>query len=137
VGRRRYTDLQSSYSQEQASSTVWNFYVGTVYASSCQQDATYLTKAKLHEPATWDTVSLADHPTSVILDLGCTRAMGSRQAIEKFMRAAAKHHLKCEILPSHANSETTQVKEKCRVWFPTTPPCSTDFDIVEQGTVPI
>jgi hypothetical protein len=137
-----YTDQQSSYQQDQPSSTRWTFYVGTVYASSCKQETTYLTKTKPNEPATWDIVSLADNPTSVILDLGCTRAMGSRQAIEKFMKAAAKHHLQCEILPSQvtfsfANSETTQVKEKCRVWFPTTPPCSTDFDIIEQGKIPM
>jgi len=86
-----------------------------------------LTKTKPNEPPTWKVVSLADNPTSVILDLGCTRAMGSRQAIERFMKAAAKHHLGCEILPSQvtfsfANSETTQVTEKCIVWFLTNHP---------------
>jgi len=88
-----HTDQQSSYSQEQASSRGWTFYVETVYASSCNQDASYLTKANPHEPATWNIVSLADNPTSVIFDLGCTRAMGSRQATEKCMAAAARQLL--------------------------------------------
>ena len=38
---------------------------------------------------------------------------------------------------SFANSNNTRVWEKCRVWFPTKPPCSTDIDICEEGNVPI
>jgi len=42
-----------------------------------------------------------------------------------------------EVTFSFSNNETTQVKKTCRVWFPATPPCSTDFDIVEQETAPM
>jgi hypothetical protein len=68
--------------------------------------------------------------------------MGSRVAVEAMMKAAASDGIKCEILPTHAtfrfaNSQKSIVKWKCRVWFPTTPPINTDFDIVEEGTVPI
>jgi hypothetical protein len=49
--------------------------------------------------------------------------------------------MQCDIIPTHAkfrfaNSQTSIVR-KCRVWFPTTPPINTDFDIVEEGTVPL
>ena len=68
--------------------------------------------------------------------------MGSRPAITAFLQAATKRGLKCEILPTSgkfnfANSQTTTCTEKMRIWFPTTPPVSTDFDIVEEGNVPL
>ena len=87
-------------------------------------------------------IDMSKHPTHVILDLGCARAMGSRPAIMAFVQAATKRGLKCEILPTQgkfnfANSQTTTCTEKMRIWFPTTPPVSTDFDIVEEGNVPL
>ena len=87
-------------------------------------------------------VVMPDNPMYAILDLGCTRAMGSRKAISRFVKEAPNHGIQCEILPSSgtfnfANSQTSNVTEKCRVWFPTTPACSTDFDIVEEGDVPL
>ena len=74
--------------------------------------------------------------THCILDLGCTRAMGSRRAIEKLVKVASSHGLECEMLPTYgmfsfANGNTSRVKEKCRVWFHSVPPTCTDFDIVE------
>ena len=68
--------------------------------------------------------------------------MGSRYAVNKFMRAAHIHGLDYEIGPStskfsFANSETTTVHQALRVWFPTKPPMFTAVDIVEQGRVPI
>ena len=59
-----------------------------------------------------------------------------------FMAAATKRGLVCEVLPTQgkfnfANSQTTTRTEKMRVWFPTTPPVSTDFNIVEEGNVPL
>ena len=90
----------------------------------------------------WDTIDLKKNPTYVILDIGCTRSMGSRHAVEKFAALAEKKGLQLEFLPSSAcfsfaNSQSTRVTEKMRVWFNTSPPCSTDIDIVEEGTVPI
>ena len=68
--------------------------------------------------------------------------MDSRVAIEAFMKAAPHKGLAFELLPTHglfnfAKSEKSTVTEKCRVWFCTHPPCWTDFDIVEQGNVPL
>ncbi len=65
----------------------------------------------------WETVDLARNPTYVILDLGCTRAMGSRKAIHKLVDAASHKGVCCEFLPpgalfNFANSQTTRCKEK-------------------------
>ena len=61
---------------------------------------------------TENVIDLAQRPTYVILDIGCTRSMGSRYAVNKFMNAAHVHGLDYEIVPSSsrflfANSETT------------------------------
>ena len=87
-------------------------------------------------------VNMNEHPTLVILDLGCTRAMGSRKAVNKFVPAAGAAGLVVEFLPSNArfsfaNSQTAQCREMMRVWFPTEPWSSTCFDIVEEGSVPM
>ena len=93
-------------------------------------------------PVKGKLADMRNSPTHAILDLGCTRAMGSRPAITAFMSAATKRGLVCEVLPTQgkfnfANSQTTTCTEKMRVWFPTQPPVSTDFDIVEEGNVPL
>ena len=72
-------------------------------------------------------IDLAQNPTYVILDLGCTKSMGSRYAVKKFMTAAHVHGLDYEIIPStsrfsFANSETTSVHQAMNIGFPTTPP---------------
>ena len=36
-----------------------------------------------------------------------------------------------------ANSETETCLESCIIHFPTTPPCSTEVDVLETGNVPI
>ena len=38
-----------------------------------------------------DYVDMSTHPTYVILDSGCTRAMGSRFAIDRLVRACQNH----------------------------------------------
>ena len=38
-----------------------------------------------------DYVNMSTHPTYVILDSGCTRAMGSRFAIDRLVRAGQNH----------------------------------------------
>ena len=91
---------------------------------------------------TENVIDLSQKPTYVILDIGCTKCMGSRYAVNKFMRAAHVHGLDYEIVPSSskfsfANSETTIVHQALKVWFPTKPPMFTLVDIVEQGRVPI
>ena len=91
---------------------------------------------------TWKPVQMSRNPLYVILDIGCTRAMGSRPAVEALAQAAPAVGIWCEFLPTYtvfsfANSAQTVVKEKCRIWFPTSPPCSTDIDICEEGTVPV
>ena len=91
---------------------------------------------------TGNDIDLAQNPTYVILDLGCTKYVGSIYAVTKLMKAAHVHGLDCEIVPSSskssfANSETTTVHQALKVWFPTKPPMFTLVDIVEQGRVPI
>ena len=87
-------------------------------------------------------LNLANHPTHVVLDLGCTRSIGSRAAIRRFQ----KHALCCCITTKFcrcnksfvfANSETESCWESCVIHFPTTPPCSTRVDVLETGNVPI
>ena len=83
-----------------------------------------------------NVIDLTRNPTYVILDLGCTKSMGSRYAVTNFMKAAHVHGLDYEIVPSSsklslANSETTTVHQALKVWFPTKPPMFTLMDIVE------
>ena len=87
-------------------------------------------------------IDLAQNPTYVILDIGCTKSMGSRYVVNKLMKAAHIHGLDYELIPStsrfsYANSETTSVHHALKIWFPTKPPMFTIVDIVEQGRVSI
>ena len=68
--------------------------------------------------------------------------MGSRYAVNKFMRAASARGVEYELIPStskfyFANLEKTSVHQALNIWFPTQPPMFTIVDIVEQGRVPI
>ena len=100
-------------------------------------------KGDRHEQDQQAPINIQTSPIHVILDLGCTRAMGSRKAINALIAAAPYHKLWTEILPSQgtfsfANSQTSRVTQKCRVWFPTSvEPIWTDFDIIEEGDVPL
>lgn len=51
-------------------------------------------KDKSWNPA--DLIDLRLNPTHVILDLGCTRSMGSLRAIEAFIEAAKPYGIRCE-----------------------------------------
>ena len=87
-------------------------------------------------------IDLAQNPTYVILDLGCTNSMGSRYAVNSFMKAAHVHGLDYEIIPStsrfaFAKSETTSVHQALNICCPTKPPMFTIVGIVEQGSVPM
>ena len=68
--------------------------------------------------------------------------MGSRIAVDKLRHELRADQFYIEILPTNsnfnfANSQTTKCTEKCRIWFPFCPSFWTDFDIVEEGNVPI
>ena len=87
-------------------------------------------------------ISVQQNPTYVVLDIGCTKPMGSRPAIMAFAKAAKPYGIECEFLPTYAefsfaNSDTHAVYEKCRIWFPTTPWSYTDVDVLDKGSVPI
>ena len=88
------------------------------------------------------TINVYQNPTFVVLDLGCTKPMGSRPAVKAFAAASKRYGIECQFLPTYsefsfANSEASAVYEKCRIWFPTTPMCYTDVDILDKGSVPI
>ena len=87
-------------------------------------------------------LNLAKHPTHVVLDLGCTRSIGSRATIEIFKKHAWYHgttteFCRCSKSFVFANSETETCMESCIIHFPTAPPCCTKVDVLETGDVPI
>ena len=91
---------------------------------------------------TGSVVYLAQNPTYVILYLGCTKSMGSRYAVNRFMKAAHIHGFDYELIPSTSivsfdKSETTPVHQALKMWFPTKPPVFIVVDIGKQGRVPI
>ena len=84
------------------------------------------------------------NPTYAILDNGCTRAMGSWHAIQRFTQAIEpmKNLISYSYIPDEtkftfANAETAKVNWTLHLRCHTTPPCSTNIDILEQGTAPI
>ena len=86
--------------------------------------------------------NLANHPTHVVLDLGCTRSIGSRAAIKRFQEHAWYYGIttefsRCNKSFDYGNSATESCWESCIIHFPTTPPCSTEVDVRETGNVPI
>ncbi|CAE7531571.1 unnamed protein product [Symbiodinium sp. CCMP2456] len=86
-------------------------------------------------------------PTAMVLDLGCTRAMASRVAAQDLMKFCDEHP-DCGIWYTiaettsqftFANSESTKCNQKLVVCMLDREYAvqSTEFDIVEQGHVPI
>ena len=72
------------------------------------------------------TIDVYRNPTFVVLDIGCTKPMGSRPAVMAFAAASKRYGIECQFLPTYsefsfANSQISAVYEKCRIWFPTTP----------------
>ena len=97
-----------------------------------------------------DYVDMSTHPTYVILDSGCTRAMGSRFAIDRLVRACqnhpCSHMIKFTKEESHnkfsfANGESSHVREKLVIQLknPKHPTgwITTSVDILDKGRVPI
>lgn len=91
----------------------------------------------------WGAVCcLMSSPGLVILDLGCTKGMGSRAACAKFAKEAKRRGVQFECVDSQAtftfaNRDTSVAKQKLRVWFNALLPVHTDFEIIEEGNVPI
>ena len=84
------------------------------------------------------------NPTYAILDNGCTRSMGSWHAIQRFTQAiepmkdvTSYQYIPAETKFTFANGETAKVNWTLHLRYHTTPPCSTNIDVLEQGTVPI
>ena len=84
-------------------------------------------------------LNLANHPTHVVLYLGCTRSIGPRAAIEIFEKHAWYYGITTEICRCNKSFvfETETCMESCIINFPTAPPCSTKVDVLETGDVPI
>ena len=86
-------------------------------------------------------------PTVCILDLGCTRAMGSRRAVEAFCSSVGSHPnsgLWHEIQPTSsgfffANSQQSKCTDKLVIFMYDNGWNTqfTEFDIVEEGDVPL
>ena len=117
---------------------------GQTFLAECEEITaeSYLQFQSFNQKDHWETVQMAQSPTYAILDVGCTKAMGSRRAVMALYEVAHQYGMTVEFLPtkatfSFANSQKAPVTEKCRIWFPTEPPCWTEFDIIEEGTVPL
>ena len=95
-------------------------------------------------------VDLCSHPTYVILDSGCTRAMGSRFAIDRLVQACQQHPKRdhiwfskqpCSSKFSFANGEQSTVKERLVIHFRNdraqTGWITTCVDTLDKGKVPI
>ena len=88
------------------------------------------------------SLNLANHPTHVVLDLGCTLSIGSRAVIKRFQERALYYGITTAFCRSSmsfvfANSATETCFESCIIHSPTTPPCSTRVHVLETGDVPI
>ena len=87
-------------------------------------------------------IDLSNNPGHVILDLGCTKAMGSMRAVVAFIEYAWyfgiwAEWLPCNTIMSFANSQCVTLKWCVRIHFPTNPPVSTVVDVHEDGNIPI
>ncbi len=139
----RHRPRKGKGSANAAEDVASGFLITELPPKSHEKDHTLLAKphAPLRERKE-NMVHLPTNPTFVILDLGCTRSMGSRKAVDAFLKAWKRKGNEAEILESNAsfkfaNSQATNCTEKMRIWFRTKPPIYTDVDIVEEGSVPI
>jgi len=100
---------------------------------------------KMDPVTAWHTakpVNIKMQPTYVIMDLGCTRSMGSLMAVEAFEWAAYEYGIhctweRCNTVMSFADSRTEVLNWCVVVHFPTTPPVTTTIDVHESGNIPI
>ena len=139
---RHFAELESDrhdgYHDDQEDEVRYNGHAYLNYETNVQH--TLLT----------DYVDMSTHPTCVILDSGCTRAMGSRFAIDRLVRACQNHPYSHMIKFtkessynkfSFANGESSHVKEKLVIHLknPKHPTgwISTSVDILDKGRAPI
>ena len=118
--------------------------MSSVWYSNCSDDSSTTAWYNSRHFAWIASVplELAHHPTHVVLDLGCTRSIGSRTAIRRFSKYSLYCGITTEFCPCNksfvfANSETETCRESCILHFPTIPPCSTRVDVLETGDGPI
>ena len=91
------------------------------------------------------TINLNRSPNNVILYSGCTRAMGSRYAIERLQRYVEDHcpgKITFTFFPSgtkfsFASSQSALITERVTLWFDTQPPANTTIEVLDEGSVPI
>ena len=89
-----------------------------------------------------DRIDLTNRPLCVIMDLGCTRSMGSLNAIKKLERYGRRVGITrkwkpCNTLMTFANGDCTRLTQCVEVTFPTSPPITTTIDCHEKGDIPI
>ena len=113
-------------------------YSSFTHDSSCSNTAWYGTGHTAWMASV--PLNLAHHPTRVVLDLGCSRSIGSKAAIRRFQKYALYHCITTEFCPCNmsfvfANSETETCWGSCIILCPTTPPCSSRVDVLETGNV--
>ena len=95
-------------------------------------------------------IDLKTHPTYVILDSGCTKAMGSRYAVDRLVHACKQHKdshniwfstESCFSRFAFANGEQPTVRERLIIHLrnrtSTTGWITTSVDILDKGRVPI
>lgn len=107
---------------------------GDVYFASWDSKSEYSLLGEL--------IKLSMNPTFVILDLGCTRAMGSHKAIRALLDALRPYGVteewrRCNAKMYFANSDYTELKWCVDIIFPTKPELKTTIDVHEEGSVPI
>ena len=130
----------SYYGWEQGSpdwSTAWLVEHWEAYLAPAER----LAQSRISESSLIDLMR-PENARYVIMDLGCTRPIASRFYIERFKKIAPQYGIWFEEIPSYAkfsfaNSQTATVRMSLKIHFPTTPVCTTQVDILEQGHVPI
>ena len=92
----------------------------------------------------WQKIDTNKHATFAILDSRFTRSMGSRFRVTAFVKACRlrgfKGHFQfvpCSTHFSFAKPQASKCFERLVIHFQTDPPCKTEVDILEEGTVPI
>ena len=87
-------------------------------------------------------IDLEENPSYVIADIGCTRAMGSRFAVEKLQQAlvplgATIEWRTCTTRMTFANNDTSYLEWCVVITFPTNQPVCTTIDVLDKGQRPI
>ena len=89
-----------------------------------------------------NAVRMNQNPSYVIIDIGCTKSMGSKPAILAFIKATSEYGFKFKWRRTHtvmtfADSKTVTLYWCVEVTFPTQPPVKTIIDCHDEGHIPI